>query len=67
MIREGLLFMGWGAHHTRREGAKFFGQAVKGGDFFYSFSCFVGILGTFNFLVKGGGRKYLDASIFFNP
>ena len=54
-----------GAHHTRREGAKFFGQAVKGGDFFYSFSCFVGILGTFNFLVKGGGAKIFGRVNFF--
>ena len=62
MIREGSLFMGWGAHHTRREGAKFFGQAVKGGDFFYSFSCFVGIL----FFGQGGAKNF-GRVIFFNP
>ena len=69
---------------SRQGGAKNFGQAAKGGrkildlvNFFsmflkHNFSCFVGILGTFNFLVKGGaknfgrvakeGRKFLDVS-----
>ena len=69
---------------SRQGGAKIFGQAAKGGrkildlvNFFsmflkHNFSCFVGILGTFNFFVLGGaknfgrviwgGRKILDVS-----
>ena len=61
-----------------RGGAENFGRVAKGGgEKFWTwsfFSWFVGILGTFNFFVKGG-RTILDASfrgggkfwIFWNP